>query len=238
MLSDSWIKKYFSNEDELERRRREAVIEEMGLEDGDIKKLQGQMLSPDEAVQAKQEEMTRIRQFKGRKENWLEFVDRQARMGRVLYGREFIRLLRQAIPQLRCADAPVRGQISLFAPVLCTYENGFHWGHRYVGWCQNDFNPEYEIDLTDKDGIATRQYRGWRTTLLNLLTARDGDGSWGLNNRMQIVRNGTGLPLNIVNEDQILKIFGYPTNGIIASNYRRQLWEFRNGRKTNPIVWT
>lgn len=236
-LSDSWVKKEFTPADELEKQRQEALLEEMGLEDRDVNKLRKMMISSNEAITAKKEELTRIRQTKGRKNNWLEFQDIKARMGRVLPACDVIRGLRSIMPQLRCADGQIIRTIALFTPIIRTWEDGFHPGWAYLGWLHSDWNPEYEIDFVDEDGIAKGQRRGWRTTLLNAIIAKDGTGTWVLKAN-GIVQDGSGQPLKIITEDQALKAFGYPTNGITASNYRRQLWEFRNGKLTNPIAWT
>lgn len=236
-LIDSWVKKTFTAEDDKFASAEDALLDEMGLTRNDTDKLRKTMLSADEAVAAKAEEQTRIRQHRSRKENWLAFLDTKARMGKVLPACEVIRNLRKVIRGLVCADGRVRGTISLFAPCIKTYEDGFHWGHEYLGWIQKNLNPEYEIDVVDDDGVPKGQIRGWRSLLLNLQTRTDGDGKWQLKGQ-GVVQNGSGLPLRILTEESALKAFGYPTNGSTASEYRRQLFEFRNGKRTNPTAWT
>jgi hypothetical protein len=235
-MSDDFVKT-ITDEDVAWHNKEEALLEEMGLTRNDTDKLRKTMLSADEAVCAKQEELTRIRQHKGRKENWQEFLDTKARMGRVLSGHDVIRHLRTILPQLRCADGRVRKTLSLFSPVVRTYEDGFHPGWEYLGWIQSHLNPEYTIDIVDADGVPKGKINGWRTFLLNVIIRKDGTGKWILKSN-GVVADGTGLPLKIITEEQALRAFGYPTNGATASEYRRQLWEFRNGKQVNPIAWT
>jgi hypothetical protein len=236
MLQD-WVKKEFSPVDELEEQRKSALLEEMGLTDRDTKRLREQMVSADEAVAAKKEELTTIRQSRGRKDNWLEYLDIKARVGRVLHCSEILRRLRTIIPGLYPYDGRVRGTVGLVAPIVRTFEDGFHAGWEYLGWIHADKNTEYEIDLVDGDGVPRGRCQGWRTLLLNLIIRRDGTGQFVLKER-GIVQDGTGLPLKIITEEQAMKAFGWPTNGATASNYRRQLYEFRNGKRLNPVAWT
>jgi hypothetical protein len=154
-----------------------------------------------------------------------------------LSGHDVIRHLRTILPQLRCADGRVRKTLSLFSPVVRTYEDGFHPGWEYLGWIQSHLNPEYTIDIVDADGVPKGKINGWRTFLLNVIIRKDGTGKWILKSN-GVVADGTGLPLKIITEEQALRAFGYPTNGATASEYRRQLWEFRNGKQVNPIAWT
>jgi len=207
MLSDSWVKQEFKPQDELAIQRQEQLLEEMGLTDRDTKKLRQQMLSADEAVCAKKEELTRIRQTKGRKENWLAFLDIKARMGRTLEHPQLIHLLSEAFPRLRCADGRVRNTISIFYPICRTWDDGKHWGHQYLGWMHKGWNPEYEIDYVDEDGVPRGQRRGWRTTLLNAIIAKDGTGTWTMKGT-EVVLDGTGLPLKMLTENRALEVFG------------------------------
>lgn len=242
-LSDSWVKKEFAPTEVHAIEQQEALIEEMGISKSDAAYLRKSALSADEAVAAKKEELSTIRSHKGRKGNWLEYLDQQARMGYILPGCEVVRRLRTIIPQLRVYDGRVRGTWGLISPVTKTYDNGeFKKGWCYLGWVYADWNPEYEIDLIDEDGVAKGRRQGYRTVLLNLQTVMDGTGAWDMkadkHGNMRVMRDGTGLPLKIITEAQTLEAFGYPTNGPTASNYRKQLWEWRNGRKLSPIAWT
>lgn len=236
-LSDSFVRKDFLPDDVKERERADALLDEMGLSDRDVKKLQAQMLSHKEAVIAKQEELTHIRQTKGRKPEWLEFLDVKARMGRVLASSEIIYNLRTVLPQLRCADGRVRDTISLFTPVTRTYEDGFHPGYTYLGWIHFGWNPEYTIDYCDEDGIPRGKRNGWRNILMHAITEKDGDGKWVLK-AQGVVQNGTGKPLRILTEEQAEEAFGYPTNGEASSLYRRALYLFRNPHKIEETVTT
>src|SRR5215831_12395477 len=153
MLTDSWVKKEFAPTEVREIEQQENLLEEMGISKDDAAYLRKSALSADEAVAAKKEELSAIRTHKGRKDNWLVYLDQQARMGRVLPGCDVVRKLRNILPQLRVYDGRVRGTWGLISPVIKTYEDGFHPGWEYLGWCHADWNPEYEIDFTDEDGV-------------------------------------------------------------------------------------
>lgn len=232
-LSDSYVRKDFLPADELEHARAEQLLDEMGLTDRDLGRLRNQMLSHDEAVAAKQEELTHIRQHKGRKPEWQEFLNAKARMGRVFYANDFIARLQTILPQLRCADGRVRETIALFTPLIRTYEDGFHAGWDYIGWIHSTWNPEYTIDYCDEDGVPRGRRNGWRNILLSGITRKDGTGKWTLKGQ-GVVQDGTGKPLKVITEEQALEAFGYPSNGDTASLYRKALWEFRND-KIAPI---
>lgn len=246
MLSDSWIKKEISTEQDLEEQRKSALLEEMGITTSDVDKLRKTMLSGDEAVCAKNEELTHIRQHRGRKADWEEFVDAKRRMGRIMHHSEFIRRLRPLIPSLIVAPGRVIGQLGLYmvrsTPVKeCLDYRGAEKSHFsmpvYIGWIHQGEMPEFEIDLVNEAQIPIGQKRGWRTILLRLIAR------W---NYEMDVSTATGVresrpkldiwdrPIkagraSIITEKQALDAFGCPTNGLTASGYRRQLWEFRNG---------
>lgn len=239
-LQDSYIKKEFSEAFDLEKERQEALLAEMGLEDRDVKRLQAMQLSHDEAVCAKKEELERIRQHKGRKKDWEEFVEAKRRLGRVLPHAEFIRGLREAIPRLVIAPGGQRNRIGLYVTRnVPTNEVPDYRGQLkrielpiYVGYLELGALPEYEIDLVNEVGVAVGQRRGWRTILLRLCCRRylckicqQGERP----NKKGCGVNGCGRPTSLASEDVIQRVFGDPTNGPTASNYRRQLWEFRNG---------
>lgn len=238
-LSDSWVKKEFAPQEVHAIEQQEALIEEMGISKSDAAYLRKSALSADEAVAAKKEELSTIRSHKGRKGNWLEYLDQQARMGYILPGSEVVRHLRTIIPQLRVYDGRVRGTWGFASPVIRTYEDGkFKRGWTYLGWCYETWNPEYEVDYVDEDGVPRGRRQGYRTLLLNLITKKDGTGKWQLNDSMSVCQDGTGEPLKIITEAQALSAFGHPTSGPTASNYRKQLYEWRNGKVLNPVAWT
>lgn len=235
-LADSFVKKEITPLEEAEQQRQDLLLEEMGLTRSDTDKLRAQMLSAKESIAAKEEELTRIRQKKGRKTEWQEFLDIKARMGHMMQSGDLLFKLKQIIPGLKWCPGTIRNTYSLVAPVTRTYDDGFHWGIDYLGWIDSRWSPEYEIDLVDKDGVAIGQKRGWRTVLLNLITRKDGDGKWVLKSN-GVVQNGTGRPLNVLTEAKADVVFGYPSNGPTASIYRRTLWEFRNGVSLPTNKW-
>ena len=229
-MSDDFVKKDFSIEDETWHNKEAALMEEMGITGRtaeDAAKLRKTMLSASEAVQAKQEELTAIRQHKGRRDDWQDYLDMRARMGQVIQGPELLRKLRTLFPNMKHAGGRVRGTISLVTPVTRTYEDGFHWGMDYLGWIYADWNPEYQIDYVDEDGVPRGNRQGWRTLLLRNITRKDGTGAFVLKGQ-RIVKDGTGRPLKIVTEDKVKKVFGEPS-GAARSKYVRQLWRFRHG---------
>lgn len=247
MLSDSWVKKEIAIEDELEARRKADLLEEMGITQHDVDKLRKSMLSPAEAVHAKSEELTRIRQHKGRKEDWEEFVDIKRRMGRVMHHSEFIRRLRTVVPSLIVAPGRVRNQLGLYmvrsAPVReCPDEYLGTFKHHYpqpvyIGWVDMGVMPEYEVDIVNSAQVPISQKRGWRTILLRMierwnyvLEVSGASGTREIRPKLDI--NGQKVKASrasIITENQALEAFGYPTQGLTASYYRHQLWRFRNG---------
>ena len=229
--------------DALERtaeiEREEALLEEIGLTLNDTQKLRDTMLSPDEAVCAKQEELLAIRQHKGRKSDWEEYADSKRRMGYVMHHSEFIRKLRTVVPGLLVTDGRVRGTLALLqvrsipvreVPQYLGPERTNFMCPVYIGWIHSGEMPEYEIDIIDDAQCAIGQRRGWRTILLRMIVR------W---NKM-LKPNGEfevdihGVPrresrASLITEAQALKAFGVPTQGFItATGYRHQLFNFRN----------
>lgn len=228
-MSDDFVKKEFTEEEISWHNQEEALRDEMGITDAnDLRK---QMLSADEAVCAKGEEIVRIRQNKNRKDNWLEFIDQKARMGRVMSGHDILRLLRVVVPKIKAYDGRVRGTYGLAAPTVKMFDDGVHPGWQYLGWIYTDWNPEYTIDYVDEAGTPTGNRQGWRTLLLRGITLKDGTGEWTLKGA-GVVMDGTGLPLNILTEASVDRVFGPPSGNMKdpgRSSYRRQLWRFRHG---------
>jgi len=219
-LTDSYVKQEFTTAD-LEQERLNAYLEEAGLEGREVDKLRNTLLSPEEAVAAKHEQLTNVRQRRGRKTDWEEFVDVKRRMGRVLYYSEFTRCLRRIVPSLIVVHGAQRARLGLYTVWnMPADEIPDYRGKRrfvecpiYLGWVDEGYLPEYEIDRVNEIGVAVGQRRGWRTILLRMIARKD----------------ARGRPASIISERQAEEAFGWPTNGPTASNYRRQLWNFRNG---------
>jgi hypothetical protein len=241
-LTDSYVKKEFDKSFELEEERKGALLEAMGLEDRDINRLQKSMLSASEAIAAKEEELRNIRQHRGQKTDWEEFVDRKRRMGRIMHHSEFIRLLRQAIPSIVVAPGGQRNRLGLYAMRNMPREevSGYtgNWDHVdvpiYIGFIEEGLMPEYEVDLVNSEGTAIGQWRGWRTILLRLIARRTRchDCLQGEKPKPLPCPNnipGCGRPTSILQEDKAYDVFGWPTNGATASYFRKTLWEFRKG---------
>ena len=223
----------------------EQLLDQMGLSLHEANYLRTQMLSADEAVCAKSEELTAIRQKKGRRSDWEELADAKARMGRPMHHSEFIRTLRTIIPSLIVTDGRVRGTLSLFmvrsTPVkeVPNYKGPEKTNFScpvYIGWIHSGEMPEYEIDLIDGFQCAIGQKRGWRTILLRLIAR------WNkkleLNGEPALDIWGSPIRLSrasIITEEQAHAAFGEPTNGITASNYRQQLFAFRNAHPERVI---
>jgi hypothetical protein len=215
-LNDSWVKKDLSPEQEnigLEEERRRAFMEESGIDGTDAIKLRKSMLSADEAIIAKQEQLEEIRIRKSRKPDWDEFVDAKRRWGYALHSSEVLLRLHRLIPNLYVDDGMVRNTLSLYLWDRTQPFEAKVGGTVFLTWIQKDWGPEYEIDLPNDVGVAVRQIRGWRTALLHLICRRD-------------VK--TFQPKSIITEEQATEAFGFPSNGPTASEFRRQLWHFRN----------
>jgi hypothetical protein len=231
--------------DFLELQRQEVLLEEMGINRNEADKLRKTMMDHKDAVAAKEEELTRMRQHRGRKDDWEEWVDKKRRMGRVMHHSEFIRRLRTIVPKLMVTRAAVNGCISLYdirnTPVreAPNYKGPEKWYFEmpiYIGWIGEGIMPEYEVDVVNDVGVPIGQWRGWRTILLRMITI------WNHEHFLTSTAGVTELKFNldvwgrkirvsrgsIITEDQALQAFGYPTQGNTASAYRQQLYEFRN----------
>jgi len=238
---------YDAIERTAEIEREEALLEEMGLNRHDTEKLRETMLSPQEAVAAKQEEITTIRQTKGRKKDWEEYSDAQKRMGLVIHHSEFIRRLRTIIPSLTVEDGRVRGTLTLLmirsTPVkdIPDYAGSFKWHAPcpiYIGWIHSGWMPEYEIDLIDDAQCAIGQKRGWRTILLRMIARwnkkQKPNGDLELDIHGVAIRESRA---SIITEQQAEEAFGSPNQGwLTASAYRHQLYDFRNAEPEQRIT--
>lgn len=233
-------------EDTLELERQESLLEEMGINRNEADKLRKTMLDHKEAVIAKEEQLTAMRQSKGRKDDWEEWIDAKRRMGKPMHHSEFIRRLRRIVPTLVASRGRKNGTINLYkiqnTPIRETtdYTGPEKWNFLlpvYIGWIHEGVMPEYEIDIVNDVQIPISQKRGWRTILLRMiarwrheLIITNTAGVKEVSPKVDIwgrpVRAGRA---SIITEDQALEAFGYPTQGITASAYRQQLWRFRNG---------
>lgn len=240
-MGNDFVKKGFTKEDDLEVERKEALLEEMGLNRTEVDKLRGMMLGAKEAVIAKSEELDRIRRHKGLREGWEEFVDAKRRMGRVLHHSEIIKRLRSIVPSLIVCQGGQQGRVGMYAVrnTPTSEIQGYPLATRkkrvdcpiYIGWLDLGQSPEYEIDKVNEVDVAVGQRRGWRTLLLRLILRRAAHCKICADKerRFRPLGHPLGRPLSFITEGQALMAFGNPTNGTTASNYRAQLWAFRNG---------
>ena len=215
MLKD-YVKKQYTPEEKqqnLEMERQQALFEEAGLEDMTAQKLRDTMLTADEAIEAKAEQLENVRIRKSRKTDWDEYVDAPRRWGRALHHSEIISRLRQFIPGLYVQPALQSRRLSLYIWDRNQKFDDKVGGTVFLAWIEQGWNPEYEIDIVNDVGIAIGQKRGWRTLLLRLICRRNAE---------------TFSPCSIITEDQAYVSFGYPSNGPTASNFRRHLHQFRN----------
>jgi hypothetical protein len=215
MLQD-FVKPQYTLDQEKHNREEDmaqAFLEESGLEGVDANYLRKQILSAEEAIAAKTEQLEDIRIRKSRKTDWDEYIDAPRRWGTPLHHSEIISKLRRVIPNLYVDDGMQRNTLSLYI------WDGTHpfeskvGGTVFLGWIHYGYNPEYEIDLVNDVGIAIGQKRGWRTILIRLICRRDAK---------------TFVPKSLITEQQAQELFGDPTNGPTASNYRMHLYRFRN----------
>ena len=233
-------------EDQLEKERQEALLQEMGIDPTESEKLRTTMLSPEEAVAAKSEELRDAVQARGRKADWEEWVDVKRRMGRVMHHSEFIRRLRTIIPGLIVSRARTNGCLSLYQCLNTpTWEVPEYWNPEgrdffdkpeYIGWIAMGEMPEYEIDIINNFQVPIGQKRGWRTILLRLIVRWEYEKT--LAPYVGVVEFADRLDphgrkirarkTSIITEEQALEAFGHPTQGITASAYRQQLYNFRN----------
>ena len=141
----------------MEEERKQALLDEMGIDQTEVDKLRKMQLSSEEAVCAKKEEQVKIRQHKGRKDEWEEFIDAKRRMGKVLHHSEIIRKLRSIVPTLLVAPGGQPNRIGLYVvrklatrdiPNYPLTANGlaFTDAPAYIGWLELGDSPEYEID--------------------------------------------------------------------------------------------
>lgn len=215
MLQD-FVKKEFTPEEQafnIEEERKQAFLEESGLEGVDAKKLRSSMLSADEAIAANEELMQDIRARKCRKPDWDEYIDEKRRWGRALHHSEIILRLRRLIPNLCVTEGTMKDTLSLYVWDRTQPFLGKTGGTVFIGWLHRGWNPEYEIDKVNDAGVAVGQLRGWRTTLLRMICRRD---------------SVTFAPKSLFSEEQAYSEFGAPTQGETASNFRMYLHKFRN----------
>lgn len=226
-LQDSFVKKIFTpEEDALFKKQEEenAFLSAAGLEDKDINKLKKTLVRSDEAIAARKEQLINVRQRKGRKKDWHEYVDAKRRMGRVIHHSELLRKIRNMVPSIIANDGRIDNTISLYK-----YDGSMFsptYGRvLYLGWIHYGWNPEYEIDICNDAGVPISQKRGWRTILLRWITRRATIEKVNIFGRAVI----TKIRAPIITEEQAYQHFGYPTNGATASNFREALYAWRNG---------
>lgn len=221
MMPD-FVKTEYTPEQQKQNRDEEmkqAFLEESGLEGADVEYLRKQFLSAEEATAAKAEQIENVRIRKSRKTDWDEYIDAPRRWGRALHHSELIYKLRQLIPNLYVIDGMIRNTLGLYIwDKTAEFQEDPRkavkvGGTVYLDWIQFGWNPEYEIDLVNDVGVAIRQLRGWRTVLMRMIMRRD---------------KKTFFPKPLFTEEQAHEVFGDPSNGETASNFRAQLFRFRN----------
>lgn len=214
MLPD-FVKTEYSPEQQklnLEEERKQAFLEESGLEGVDADYLRRQLLSAEEATAAKTEQIEDVRIRKSRKTDWDEYIDAPRRWGRALHHSDILGSLHRLIPNLYVIDGVQKNTLGLYVwDRFAPFQNKTG-GTVFLAWMHKNWSPEYEVDLVNDVGIAIGQKRGWRTVLVRLICRRDVNF----------------YPRSIITEQQAFNEFGYPTQGDTASNYRKHLWKFRN----------
>lgn len=214
-LTDFVRTEYTQEQKEAQRQQemKDALMEEAGLEGVSVAELRKTMLSAEEAVVAKTEQLEDVRARKSRKKDWQEYVDAKRRWGRALHHSEILSNLHKLVPGLYACDGLVRNTIGLYTWDRSQKFESKVGGTVYQGWMQYGYSPEYEIDLVDNIGVAKRQIRGWRTVLIRMITRRDAT---------------TFIPCSLFTEEQAWALFGAPTNGDTATKWREHLYKFRN----------
>ena len=102
------------------------------------------------------------------------FEDQAAALGGPLDPREFIRRLRKMEPRLLIEPGGYINCVRVGIPALDDEPTSPTHGQVVPTWLSCGFPvdvrlPEFSSVLTDKDGIAKREVRGWRTVLLRLI---------------------------------------------------------------------
>ena len=223
----------------------DALLSEMGINRNEADKLRKTMLDHKEALCAKGEELTRMRQKRGRKDDWEEWVDAKRRMGKVMHHSEFIRRLREIVPNMIASRGRRNGTINLYkiqntpvreVPDYLGPEKWYFLKPVFIGWIHEGEMPEYEIDIVNDVKVPIGQKRGWRTILLRMICLWDYEkvvtpmpGGVEIREREDIWgRKIKASRASIITEAQALEAFGYPSQGATASAYRQLLYLYRN----------
>lgn len=102
------------------------------------------------------------------------FENHEAARGGPMHPNEFIRRLRKMAPNLIIEQGGYRNCVRIC--ILATDDDPASdtFNQRVkepiaCGFCVDEPLPEFSSVVTDKDGVASREIRGWRTVLLRLI---------------------------------------------------------------------
>lgn len=157
-----------------------------------------EVLSLPERLAEREERLYKSRESQ-RMKGQEDHSDPFAQLGRPMHHSEVVHRLRSIIPGLTVA-AGHGTNISLYRPSPRSVDAP----QQYIGYLYSGENPEYSTWLLDQNDVPVQERRGWRTTLLRLILSRT------------------------ITERDAEKAFPRPSNGAVASHYRRQLYRFRN----------
>jgi len=98
----------------------------------------------------------------------------EAARGGPMQPNEFIRRLRKIAPQLIIETGGYRNCVRVCILALDDEPSSETFNERVktplaCGFCIDEPLPEFSSVVTDKDGVASREVRGWRTVLLRLI---------------------------------------------------------------------
>lgn len=145
----------------------------------DIHELGDGRLNPEESVAKHREELLAI-EAKKRLYGQEELEDPSRALGPRLQFTSFISRLRRLIPSLKVLDGSP-GSVALYVPLtqhelaeaMLAWRNDrdiFFLHHKYVGGFQKIELQEYSTVDIDSSRLATKEHRGWRSVLINLIT--------------------------------------------------------------------
>jgi len=142
---------------------------------------------------------------KQRWEHQEELKCEKARVGRPMFAKDFLGVVKKIVPNLYVTPGNIKGHLSIFRTAPCKQPA---WGDQdflYMFFCPDGLLPEYSLYEFDKvRDIPIREHeRGWRTVLLRLIIA------------------------GLVSEETCDKVFG-KADGIASHRYKRLLYQYRN----------
>jgi hypothetical protein len=129
----------------------------------------------------------------------------EARIGRRMFAKDFLGVVRRLVPALYVTPGNIQGHLSIFQTAPCKQSAWGDQDFKYMFYCPDGIMPEYSLYEFDtvRDVPIREHERGWRTVLLRLIKA------------------------GLLREETVDKVFG-KAEGLASYRYRRLLNEHRN----------